>query len=373
MNPYESFLVLPPPLENRVLQEQKSWNEEIRLQSDPLAAFRGDIGAWLSRGTTDNFVDRAIPGLFPVEISSFEQGDRSAALFGEVVFSPGPALQVTAGLRAEADAKDFVRHEEVPTPGLAYVGNGRYDALLPRLAAGWAASADSRAEAAVAMGLRPGGFASYTDNPALIAFASERTTAYSIGWDTALAQKAVHLAVRAFYDAISNLQIERSFTATDYFVATAPRAHSVGAEVEGRWLPSRGWTVSVVAGVASVRLDRFVAPITGQDESGNEAPDAPLYNAGLEAAYRPGMGWFAAARLSCVGRTRYDELGTARYTQGAYSLAGLRAGYETRRWTIAAYAENLANTRYYELIIPGVNSGEPGAPRTVGAKASVKF
>ena len=220
MNPYQSFLVLPPALSNEIIQDQKSWNEEIHLQTDPHAAVRGNFGAWLSKGTTDNFVDRAIPGLFPIEVSGFEQGNQSAALFGEAIFAPAPSWQITAGLRAEIDEKNFIRHEQVPTPGLGYAGSDRSDALLPRVAVNWAATAESHAEASIAFGLRPGGFASYTDNPALIPFAAEHSTAFSAGWDTAFAQHTVDLALRGFYDEIENFQIERSFTATDYFVAT---------------------------------------------------------------------------------------------------------------------------------------------------------
>ncbi len=373
MNPYESFLVLPPPLQNEVLQDQKSWNEELRLTSDPSAPVRGSLGAWLSRGTTDNFVDRAIPGLFPIEVSGFSQADSSAALFGEAVFDAGAAWRITAGLRAEDDAKAFARREEVPTPGLDYSASGRYGALLPRLAVDWQASADSRAEASVASGLRPGGFASFTDNPALIPFASERTTALEAGWDAALGHHAFDLAVRAFYDAISNLQIERSFSATDYLVATAPRAHAMGGELEGAWHPTGQWTLSAVAGWTDVRLDSFTAPLTGRDESGDEAPDAPHYNAGLEATYRPAKGWFSAGQLTAVGKTHYDELGTAEYSQRAYALLGLRAGYQAARWTLTVYGDNLAKAGYYALIIPGVNSGEPGAPRTVGARVALRF
>ena len=262
----------------------------------------------------------------------------------------------------------------VPTPGLAYAGTGRYAALLPRLAAVWTAPDGGHVSAAAALGLRPGGFASFTDNPLLIPFASERTSELSAGWDRALDGNRVRVALRAFYDAITNLQIERSFTATDYFVATAPRAHSEGAEAELTWRPSQEWTVGADAGLSRVRLDDFASPLTGRDESGNEAPGAPLYNAGLEAAFRPARGWFAAGQLSLVGATHYDELGTGRYTQGAYSVAGVRAGYGTGRWTVTLYGDNLANTAYYSLIVPGVNSGAaPGAPRTFGCRASLRF
>jgi iron complex outermembrane receptor protein len=373
MNPYQSLLVLPPPLENEILLEQKSWNEEIRFQTDPLASLRWEVGAWLSKGTTDSGVNRSILNLFPIQVSDSVLGDQSSAVFGEAVFAPDKAWRITAGLRAEVDEKNFVRYEHVPTPGLDYVASGRYDALLPRLAADWTVAADSHVEASVALGLRPGGFSSFTENLALSPFAAERSTAYSVGWDTSLAQHAVDVAVRAFYNDISNLQIERSFSQPDYFVATAPRAHSVGGEVEGRWHPSVDWTVGVSAGWSEVRLDTFFDPLTGLNESGDAAPNAPLYNADLEVTYRPGTGWFAAGQLSAVGRTYYDERQSPKYTQNAYALAGLRAGYETARWTLTLYGENLANKGYYELIIPGVNSGNPGAPRNVGARVAVRF
>ena len=373
MNPYQSFLVLPPPLENRILQDQKQWNEEIHYQTNPHSSLKGAMGVWLSKGTTDNSVDRAIPNLFPIEVSGFEERDQSAALFGSATYALSESWQIVAGLRAETSDKDFTRIEQVPNPGLAYVGTGRYDGILPKLALDWSISPTSHFEASVADGLRPGGFASYTDNPALIPFSSEHSIAYSAGWDASFAHNSADVAIRAFYDGITNLQIERSFSQTDYLVATAPRAHSTGAEIEGRWRPSPQWTVGTSAGWSYVRLDQFFAPLTGQNESGMMAPNAPQFNADLEVTFRPGGGWFAAGQVSAVGRTYYDELESAKYTQDAYALLGLRAGYESARWSLTAYGENLADKGYYSLIIPGVNSGDPGAPRTFGAKLAVRF
>ncbi len=373
MNPYESFLVLPPPLQNQILQDQKRWNEELQLKTDPKASLKGAMGVWLSKGTTDNSVDRAIPHLFPIEVSEFEERDESAALFGNASYALSDSWQVVAGLRAETNEKDFVRIEQVPHPGLTYIDTGRYDALLPKLALDWSSTASGHAEFSVAKGLRPGGFASYTDDPSLIPFSSEHSTAYSAGWDTSFAQGSANVAVRAFYDEITNLQIERSFSQTDYFVATAPRAHSVGAEIEGRWHPSAQWTVATSVGWTYVRLDQFIAPESGKDESGMTAPNAPQYNADLELTFRPIAHWFAAGQLTAVGRTYYDEQNSSKYTQGAYVLLGLRAGYDSSRWTLTLYGENLANKGYYSLIIPGVNSANPGAPRVFGAKASVRF
>ena len=95
-------------------------------------------------------------------------------------------------------------------------------------------------------GLRPGGFSSYTENLALAPFAEEHVTAYAAGWDAAVLQRHLEWAARVFYDDIRNYQIERSFTPSAYFVATAPRARrSFGAETEVHRHPAKEWTGSL--------------------------------------------------------------------------------------------------------------------------------
>jgi len=373
MDPYSSFLVIPPPLTNLVEQQQKRWNEELRLRSDPRSAVRAEAGAWLSRGTTESSVLRAIPNLFPVDGSGFSESESTAAAFGEVTAEAGGGLSLTAGLRAEAGGKEFDRLEQVPIPGLAYHGSDRYGVLLPKVSAEWKPGPRDSLEVSAAEGLRPGGFSSFTDNPALIPFAPERSTQYSAGWTRSDARGAASLSVTAFYASIDNLQIERSFSATDYFVATAPRAHSLGAEAEARWRPSAPWTVRVSAGWTRAVLDEFDAPLTGKNEAGHAAPGAPAYNASLTVTLRPAGHWFAEGQATAIGRTYFDELGTPAYTQGAYAVAGLRCGYDAGAWSLIAFGENLAGAGYYELIVPGVNSGMPGAPRTFGSKATFRF
>ncbi|MGH7995290.1 MAG: TonB-dependent receptor [Opitutaceae bacterium] len=373
MNPYTDYLVLPPPLSSLVLQDQKAWNEEIRmvvLDQGPIA-IRG--GIWLSKETTTNAVARSIAGVVPIEDSGFDQDSESAAAYADAVFDPAPDWQITAGTRIETDGKTFDRSETVPVAGLLYHGEGRYDAFLPRVAARWSAGANQHIEAAGAWGMRPGGFSSYTDNTAFIPFAAERVAAYTLGWDWAARDRAVEFAVRGFYDRIGDYQIERSFTATDYFVATAARAHSSGAEADASWHPAKSWTARITAGWTDARLDRYNAPVGGEDLSGNRAPDIPRFTSDLSLAYHPAAGWFAAADLAAVGRTDYDEMGTPADIQGGYATLAARTGYTAARWTATVYGENLTDKGYYTLIVPGVNSAAPGAPRVFGAEFEVRF
>ena len=373
MNPYQDLLVLPPPLENRVLQSQKSWNEEVHLEGDPAAPLRLRTGLWLSRQTTQNFVDRSLPGRFPIEESGFEQGSWSAALFGDVAFAPAGPWSFDAGIRAEDDSKQFNRVEKAPDAGLAYEGRSLNRALLPRIAADRQLSQDSRLEASASLGMRPGGFASYTDNPDLIPFQAERVDTIESGWTLNPSNNPLALTVSGFYTAVRELQVERSFSAADYFVATARRAHSAGVEMKARWRPTEHLVATLDAGLDQARLDAFTAPLSGSSESGNPVPGVPRLNAGFEAAYRGDAGWFAAVGATEVGPTRYDELATPKYTQAAYTLLDMRVGIDLGHWTLAVTGANLGGTRYFALIVPGVNSGAPGAPRTFGTQAVLRF
>ena len=332
-----------------------------------------DFGLWLSNESTENYVDRSLPGLFPIEVSGFDQNSRSAALFGEAVYEFGPKWSLTAGLRAEEDERFFTRKEQVPIEGLAFVGSASNRALLPRVSLGHRLPRDDHLEFAVARGMRPGGFASFTDNPALIPFQAERSTVLSAGWDSSLGLHSLSFATRAFYILTDDLQVERSFSATDYFVANARQAHSDGVELDMSWTPTPLFKVIFDTGVDQTRLDAFTSPTSGLNESGNPIPGAPSYNAGIEAICRNARGWFAAGKLTAVGVTHYDELSTSMYTQSSYALLGLKAGFAGGAWTITLYGENLGKAGYYELIVPGVNSGTPGAPRTLGSKVAYKF
>ena len=172
---------------------------------------------------------------------------------------------------------------------------------------------------------------------------------------------------------VRDYQIERSFTATDYIVVNAPRAQSLGGEANAEWRPAPGWTVRGSVGVSITTLREFVDPFTDIAYDGNRAPYAPQYSAGLEVGYRSTSGWFGAAGAAFTGRTFFSESEETVHSQEAYCVVSARLGYEGRGWRVTAYGSNLADTRYYSLIVPGVGHGVAGPPRTLGAELSVKF
>lgn len=372
LNPYENRLELPPTLDSRITQSQRIWNEELRLASDARSLVAWHVGAWFSDGATEGDVHRAIPEAFPIEASRFLLGSRTTALFAEATFPPNIGWTVTTGLRLEETEREFERHETVPAAA-RFQAERRFRALQGKLAASYTFANEVTASASLSFGGKPGGWSAYTGNPALAGFAAEKVAALEAGIDGSLANRTISLAARVFAYAIRDYQIERSFTATDYLVVNAPRARSLGVEFEGTWKPLPELTLTAALGVTDVTLRRFTDPFTGRNLAGHRAPYTPDYEAHLGATYRARSGIFVAGEAATTGKTFFDEAESPGAAAGSRTLLHVRTGYETAQWRIALFAENIADESYASLIVPGVGHLTPGAPRTWGVEATIKW
>ncbi len=372
LDPYDNRLVLPPTLDSRLTQTQAAWNEELRLASDAAAPAPWHVGAWFSDVRTEGDVNRSIPGLFPIESSSYDLKSRTAAAFGEVTVPTSTEWSFTGALRLERTERDFDRRERVPAVR-RYTADASTSAALPKLTATRALATDTNFSASIGFGVKPGGWSAYTDKPSLAYFDPERTVAYEAGIDTLLAARTVRLAVRTFDYEIRNYQIERSFNATDYLVVDAPRARSFGGEFEAAWHPSSTLTFTGSVGVTNTTLREFTDPFTGISYAGRRAPYTPATDAHLGVSYRADLGWFVAADVTAIGRTFYDESEADAFASAAHITGNAQLGYETRNWRVTLHVENLADAHYATLIIPGVGHQVPGAPRTYGVEVTAKW
>jgi iron complex outermembrane receptor protein len=370
LDPYDNQLVLPPALDSHLTQRQSAWNEEIRIASASHATVPWHVGAWYSDLETDGAVNRAIPGLFPIEGSDYTLNTRTTALFGEATVPASSGWRFTGALRAEAATRHFDRAQQVPFPA-AFRASARYDALLPKLTAAFALGPASNVALSAGWGARPGGWSAYTENPALATFRPERSAHLEFGIDTTTADRRLRVAARVFDIEIRDYQIERSFTPADYLVVNAPRARSRGAEIEAAWRMLPGLTVSGTLGVADVRLREYADPFTGRTYVGNRAPYAPDVDLHLRALYRTRRGWFAAADLTAIGRVYFDETEDPQTAAPAHRTANAQIGYLTSRWRIAVAVENLDDAHYATLVIPGIGHQVPGAPRTYSLEAAL--
>lgn len=371
LQPYSNRLVLPPPLDSDLALRQRAWNQEVRF-SRRTAAVEWLVGGWLSDRDTAGRTRREIPGLFPIEASSYALTSRTAAVFGRADYPLSRRWRIGADLRAQSVRRTFDRRQTVPAEG-HFAAERTFAAILPKLRAEYSPSRDLRFSLSVGRGTKPGGWSAYTDSPSLAAFRSEHVTATEATAQWSSQDRRFDATVRLFGYSIRDYQIERSFTATDYLVVNAPRARSIGGELELRWRVSRVLTLTGALGANETTLRRFVDPFTGADYSGRTAPYAPRHDLHVGGVYRPIEPVFLAVDLTSTGETHFDESESPDLTSGSHLLVNGQVGYEGSRWRVVAYVRNATGREYASLIVPGIGHRVPGAPRTYGMEVTWRW
>ena len=376
LGPYTSTLGFGfAELVNNVTQQQRTWSEEVKLVSDEKSPTPWKIGAFYSDSRTEGSFAR-IFGPYPYEQSDYRIANRNLAAFGEVTFRISPAINLTAGLRLEDSRKDFHRIETIPTPQIFTLQHGS-SAWLPKLGLSYDASHDTQLFATVGAGFKPGGFSAFTGNRALAAFGPERTKTFEAGVTHASRDRTMAATFRVFYYDIDGYQIERSFATSsvsdDYLVVNAPRARSLGGELELNWRPVTGLTLAADIGATDVTLRKFTDPYTGVSYAGNRAPAVPIFDASLRADYESSGGFFGGVELTANGRTYYTEAEDLMFGQRSFALLGAHLGYAHDKYRMTIYGQNLTDKEYYSAITPGTFHGTPGAPRTFGVEFGLRF
>jgi iron complex outermembrane recepter protein len=373
LGPYASVLAFgPAELLNTSELLQETYTQELRFVSGSASRLRWQGGVLFSEGDTDGTFARAF-GPVVIERSAYAIGARTGAVFAETEWSPGPRLEIVAGLRAEGSRKTFARLETAPTTQ-RFSDRRESSALLPKLSGRYAANERTAYFGSLSAGHKPGGFSAFTGRRDLAAFGPERVRAAEAGVRHRDIQRRLEATVRGYLYRISGYQIERSFATPgpgdDYLVVNAPRAASVGGEIEVRWRPRDGVELGFDAGVTRVTLRDFRDPYTGERFDGRRAPYVPSYDVAAVAEYRSRRGLFLGATLARTGSIPFTESGDARFVQGAVTLLEARAGIDRGPYRMVVSAANLTDERYYQSISAGTGHGTPGAPRSIGVEIS---
>jgi iron complex outermembrane recepter protein len=373
MDPYSNYIILPPALNSTIHQEQKTWNEELHYLFISTSQLRAQLGAWFSDAKTSEYLVRTIYTYIPYQTTSYTIDSKTSAVFGQCVYTFVKGWDLTGGIRIESNRKDFSRAELIPNPALGLTTSGIYRATLPKLELKHQVDPDTNMSISLSNGAKPGGFSGFTEVLNLSPFSAESTTAFEAGIDHSINHGEFTVALRTYDYLIKNYQIERSFSVPAYIVANAPKARSIGFELELSYRFASAWTLFSTFGLTNITLTQFKDPLTSVNYSGNRAPYAPAYNGNLALSYRPKEGWFWGVDTSATGKTYYNEQQTALYAQKAYMLLNAKVGYTTARYDVFLYGNNLTSVHYYGLIIPGVGHAVPGTPAIYGAQISIKY
>jgi len=362
-------------LEDNSILHEHAWTEEITLVSAGHDRWHGSAGLFALDGKTEGEFIRSFGG-YPYEDSNYTTNHRSLAAFGETDFQINSAPSDLAGLRLEGNWKKIDRVEFVPDAGSVFNRASYSGAALPKLFATYKIDSETEANLGLTTGYKPGGFSSFTGNSSLAKFGAERLHGVE-GAITQTDHKTWSATLRAFAYWIDGYQIERSFQtgaeADDYIVVNAPRARSYGTELELSRQLGAGFSVGGDFGYTNVTLRDFVDPYTHLSYDGKRAPYAPLFNGSVHVEYRNRSGWFARVEEVGTGRVFYTEGEDTMFSQKSNFLLNARLGYETQKYRVMLYGDNLTDREYFAAITPGTNHGTPGDPRTYGVEVEWKF
>jgi iron complex outermembrane receptor protein len=234
--------------------------------------------------------------------------------------------------------------------------------------------------ATAARGFKAGGFnaASPAGDES---YGEEHSWNYEAGVKTSWLADRVFLDAAAFFIDWSDMQLNVPNPAVpaQFYIASVGGARSKGVELElhARVLPNLevfGTFGSTDAHFASG------AQSGGVNVGGNRLSNTPDYTASFGMQPSVAMGaatLYGRAELAFTGGFEYDDANTV--GQSAYTLANFRAGVRGKRTFAEVWVRNAFDTHYvpiafaYSGLAPSGFVGEPGAPRTFGAKLGWTF
>ncbi|MEW9856579.1 TonB-dependent receptor [Novosphingobium sp. M1R2S20] len=254
--------------------------------------------------------------------------------------------------------------------GSAPVGTRKFDAFLPKGGIEMAWTPDLSTAFVVQRGYRSGGSSFNTARSQLFAYNPEFTRNYELSLRSAWLDGRLTLNGNAFYIDWTDQQTTANFGNGTYDTHTvnAGKSHLYGFEVEvaHRVLPGFDWYASV--GHTRTKFDEFVTEVGSiTDLSGLEFPYAPKWTLSGGANVRFGGGFNANINASYRSAVLTDvAIPQADSRVGARTLVNARIGYETDRWSLSLFANNLFDEKYDQYVNEVTNFAVIGAPRSVG-------
>lgn len=370
------------------------FSQELRVSSRDNGRLSWLAGIYGSMDTTEVDMDITMdmgPSTFSMVDNQSEIDSRSLALFGQTIWTPFERFHLTAGLRLDYQEMNGT----LGSTAMLMTGGNQdlnfdtdldYFELLPKLCLSWDATPAAMVYASVARGYLSGGYnyaITGTDASTLptednFTYDPEYTISYELGLKTQRPDRTLTLNTALFYIDIRDKQVSQPIEGLPDAseIVNAPRAYSLGGEMDITYRPARGFTLFGSLGYTYARFKDWVNS-DGIDYDGKQLPDGPLYTYSLGASYMTMGGFSCRADILGMGKFYSDPQNTL--GQGAYALVNLRMGYDTEHFGVALWVKNFFDTHYYNSMSSLVYSGttavfaEDGAPRTFGIDITYRF
>lgn len=360
--------------------EQDSWSQEFRLTSTADSTWSWLTGLYAGRETLDNTwaLNHVNPGIANQRISDSKSD--SIALFGQSTLALADVLDATAGLRLDhssaSGAQAYVRNSGTSS----YVADLSDTKVLPMAALSCEIAKGIRGYALFSTGWLAGGYDYYcATSRDSFSYKPEYTRNYEAGVKTAFFNNRLKADFSLFYTDIEDKQVKEEVPGAGigvWKITNAADAHTMGAELEIKALPTANLEFFAGMGYARAEIDDWTGTLGGNpvDYSGKRLPWAPdlTVNAGL--GYYANNGWYGTADVFCAGKQYFDAANTLE--DSGYILVNLKTGYRFGRFDLSIWCKNIFDQAYARKKVAnnmGHTMVEDGAPRTFGLSMNWRF
>lgn len=399
------------------VRDLDQWTQELRLASTGDGPFKWQFGGFYfdSRDITD-FYQRAYflttAARNPNNWVRLHNVNTSWAVFGQASYRIGDKFTITAGARYTDDKKNTRLLKTADTAAGAVTYTGRRFVELEGKEPSWDVSALYQANddlsfyARIARGFRGPTIQgrSAVFNSDFTTADSETITSYEAGLKSVSFDNRLRFNASAFFWNLKDIQLNGNDSNGNGVLFNADKAQAYGAEAELEFRPVPELSLSlggsilhteikdkrvyaqvcalngvVVCTVEDPTITRplFGAPTVFAQIDGNPLPNAPKWNLNFTARYDLPVGErgkvFIATDWNVQGYTNFVLYKTKEFTSNGNFEGGLKVGYDTGDFEIAAFARNITNEKNLKGVIENYMAAVYNEPRIIGVSFSGKI
>ena len=388
-------LTFQPVTTSTIVQEQKMFTQEFRLESDRDEDVRLSGGVFYLNKDSDGGAERFFftgATTFETQTTDFSLDEESVSLFGNLEWDLNDALTVSAGGRLQYTESILDRNKT--SFGISPFNPMAPPGPIPLIVPGSQAQQSSESEgwyfsptigatlklndeaslfARTSIGVKPEGHTAFSDNPNTSSFDEETSWESEIGLRYESADSTVEAELRGYFKRIDDYQLNASvpFT-TDFIIVNAERVTALGLELEANWRPVENLTLSASAGISEIEFDDYT-DLGGVNRDGSQVPFLPEFTAALGFRLDVTEKIYLQSSVRSIGTTFYDAANTSSFKQGSYQVWDAEIGYRAENWNAAVFGRNMLDEEYYSFINDAIAAGSPGDPGMVGVRVGLEF
>ena len=406
------------------IRDLDQWTQELRLASTGQGPFKWQLGGYYfdSRDTTD-FYQRRFFLTAPTSATNpnsnnpnnwvrLHNVNTSWALFGQASYKIGDKFTITAGGRYTDDEKKtrLLKTANTITNAVTYTGRRfvKLDDEKPSwdVSALYQATPDVSVYARIARGFRGPTIQgrSAVFNSDFTTADSETITSYEAGFKSQLFDNTLRFNASAFYWTLKDIQLNGNDSNGNGVLFNADKAEAYGLEAELEYRPVQNLTFTLGGSLLHTEIkdnrvyaqacslngvlvctvnDPLIVRGTGTGTTyfaqidGNPLPNAPKYTLNATARYdipvSDTAGFFIATDWNIQGYTNLVLYKTDEFFAKNNFEGGLKIGYNTGDFEIAAFARNITNEKNLKGVIENYMAAVYNEPRIIGVSFSGKI